>query len=312
MKHSTFELEGGDGAVFFAQSWLPGGEPRAVVQIAHGMAEHSTRYERFATFLTERGYAVYADDHRGHGKTVTDADLGWAGLDGWNGIVSDIITLGAHAEKQHPGLERCLFGHSMGSFATLGVMLRGDHYQAYVLSGSDEPGGGLAALGKGLARLERFRQGARGKSALLVKMSFGAFNDAFKPARTEFDWLSRDADEVDKYIADPRCGHKMTNQFWVDFVDGLVATGTADWTKMPKQRPIYVFSGQSDPVGKMGKGVHALTARLRRAGFGKLEEKLWENGRHEMLNETNRDDVMAAVGAFLDRALKEPASSQRG
>jgi alpha-beta hydrolase superfamily lysophospholipase len=192
----------------------------------------------------------------------------------------------------------------MGSFATMGVMLRGDHYQAYVLSGSDEPGGGLAALGKGLARVERFRQGARGKSDLLAKMSFGAFNDAFKPARTEFDWLSRDAREVDKYIADPRCGHKMTNQFWVDFIDGLVATGTADWTKMPRARPIYVFSGENDPVGKMGKGVRALTARLRRAGFDKLEEKLWENGRHEMLNETNRDEVMAAVAAFLDRALK--------
>ncbi len=304
MKHATFDLVSGDGAKFFAQSWLPEGDVRAVVQIAHGMAEHSSRYERFATFLVDRGYAVYADDHRGHGQSVSDADVGWAGLDGWNGILYDIVQLGEHAAKAHPGKERCLFGHSMGSFATLGVMLRGDHYQGYVLSGSDEPGGGLAALGKGLARLERLRQGARGKSDLLAKMSFGAFNDAFKPARTEFDWLSRDAREVDKYIADHRCGHKMTNQFWVDFVDGLVATGTADWSKMPRQRPIYVFSGDRDPVGKMGKGVRALTARLRRSGFAHLEEKLWENGRHEMLNETNRDEVMAAVGAFLDRALK--------
>lgn len=304
MKHSTFELTSGDGAKFFAQSWLPEGAVRAVVQIAHGMAEHSTRYARFATFLTERGYAVYADDHRGHGKTVSDADVGWAGLDGWNGIQADLVVLGEHARKEHPGKEMCLFGHSMGSFATLGVMLKGDHYQAYVLSGSDEPGGGLAALGKGLARLERLRQGARGKSDLLAKMSFGAFNDAFKPARTEFDWLSRDPAEVDAYIADPRCGHKMTNQFWVDFVDGLVATGTADWSKMPRTRPLYVFSGERDPVGKMGKGVRALTARLRRSGFDKLEEKLWPDGRHEMLNETNRDEVMAEVGAFLDRALK--------
>jgi alpha-beta hydrolase superfamily lysophospholipase len=304
VKHATFELAATDGSKFFAQSWLPDGDVRAIVQIAHGMAEHSSRYERFATFLTERGYAVYADDHRGHGKTVSDADVGWAGLDGWNGIQSDLITLGEHAQKQHPGKEMCLFGHSMGSFATMGVMLRGDRYQAYVLSGSDEPGGGLAALGKGLARIERLRQGPRGKSDVLAKMSFGAFNDAFKPARTEFDWLSRDAREVDKYIADDRCGHKMTNQFWVDFVDGLVATGTADWSKMPKGRPLYVFSGERDPVGKMGKGVRALTARLRRSGFEKLEEKLWHDGRHEMLNETNREEVMAAVGAFLDRALK--------
>ena len=304
MLHSTFELKGEDGAKFFAQAWLPEGEPRAVVQIAHGMAEHSSRYARFASFLVERGYAVYADDHRGHGKTVSDADVGWAGLDGWNAIISDILVLGAHVEKVHPGKERCLFGHSMGSFATMGVMLRSDRYQAYILSGSDEPGGALAFAGKGIARLERMRQGARGQSALLAQMSFGAFNDAFKPARTEFDWLSRDPAEVDAYVADSRCGHRMSNQFWVDFVDGLVKTGSADWSKMPRQRPIYVFSGERDPVGKMGKGVRALTARLRRAGFDRLEEKLWPDARHEMLNETNRAEVMAAIGAFLDRALK--------
>src|SRR5690349_14202236 len=99
MKHTTFQLEGDDGASFFAQPWLPDGAVRAVVQIAHGMAEHSSRYARFATFLTERGYAVYADDHRGHGKTVTDADVGWAGLDGWNAIQADVLTLGEHASK---------------------------------------------------------------------------------------------------------------------------------------------------------------------------------------------------------------------
>jgi alpha-beta hydrolase superfamily lysophospholipase len=304
MRHTTFELSGDDGAKFFAQSWLPDGEPRAVVQIAHGMAEHSSRYARFATFLADRGYAVYADDHRGHGKTVSDADVGWAGLDGWNGILSDLVVLAAHAEKAHPNKERCLFAHSMGSFAAMGVMLRHDRYHAYVLSGSDEPGGALAFLGKGIARVERMRQGPRGKSTLIDNMSFGSFNDAFKPTRTAFDWLSRDAAEVDKYVADSRCGHRMTNQFWVDFIDGLVATGSADWSRMPHQRPIYVFSGERDPVGKMGKGVRALTARLRRAGFDRLEEKLWPDGRHEMLNETNRAEVMDAVAAFLDRALK--------
>jgi alpha-beta hydrolase superfamily lysophospholipase len=305
MRHSTFDITAHDGTKFFAQSWLPDGEPRALVQIAHGMAEHSARYERFASFLVERGYGVYANDHRGHGKTVSDADVGWAGTDGWNGILSDIGALGDHIEKQHPGKERCLFAHSMGSFATLGLMLRGaDRYHAYVLSGSDEPGGALAVAGKGIARVERLRQGARGKSSLINAMSFGSFNDAFKPARTDFDWLSRDAREVDKYVADPRCGHLMTNQFWVDFIDGLVAIGRADWSRMPTARPIFVFSGDSDPVGKNGKGVRALTARLRRAGFARLEEKLWPNGRHEMLNETNRDEVMQSVAGFLDRALR--------
>jgi alpha-beta hydrolase superfamily lysophospholipase len=306
MRHSILDLRGQDGVPFFAQSWLPDREPRAVVQIAHGMAEHSARYARLATFLVERGYAVYANDHRGHGKSASsDAELGWAGPDGWNALVSDVLVLAAHIEKEHPGKERCLFGHSMGSFATLDVMRsHGDRHHAYVLSGSDDPGGLLVAAGNRAARLERMRQGPRGKSALLAKLSFGAFNDAFKPARTEFDWLSRDPKEVDLYVNDPRCGFRVTNQFWVDFTAGLVAIGAGDWSRMPKGKPIYVFAGERDPVGKMGKGVRALISHLRRAGCDRIEEKLYAEGRHEMLNETNRDEVMSEVLAFLDRALR--------
>lgn len=306
MPHSTLDLRGQDGLPFFAQAWLPEREPRAIVQLAHGMAEHSTRYERLASFLVTRGYGVYANDHRGHGQTVaSEADLGWAGTDGWNGIVNDMLVLGAHIEKTHPNVERCLFGHSMGSFATLEVMLRaGGRYEAYVLSGSDDPGGLLVAAGNRAARIERLRQGPRGKSALLAKLSFGAFNDAFQPARTDFDWLSRDPKEVDLYIADPRCGFRVTNQFWVDFTQGLSALGSGDWSRMPKERPIYVFAGERDPVGKMGKGVRALIAHLRRGGCDRIEEKLYADGRHEMLNETNREEVMNEVAAFLDRALR--------
>jgi alpha-beta hydrolase superfamily lysophospholipase len=306
MRHSILDLRGRDGAPFFAQAWLPDREPRAAVQIAHGMAEHSARYERLATFLVDRGYAVYANDHRGHGKSVaSDADLGWAGTDGWNAIVSDVVVLAEHIEKTHPGKERCLFGHSMGSFATLDVMRRhADRHHAYVLSGSDEPGGFLVSAGHRLARVERLRQGPRGKSGVLAKMSFGAFNDAFQPARTEFDWLSRDPVEVDRYIADPHCGFRVTNQFWVDFTAGLVAIGGDDWSRMPKTKPIYVFAGERDPVGKMGKGVRALIARLRRSGCDRIEEKLYAEGRHEMLNETNREEVMNEVASFLDRALR--------
>ena len=307
MKHETFQLPGRDGVSLFAQAWLPvDRDARAVVQIAHGMAEHSTRYARFATFLVERGYAVYAHDHRGHGQTAGgDANLGWAGEDGWNALVADIVSVGEHAEKRHPGKERCLFGHSMGSFATLQVMVeRGGRYQAYVLSGSDEPGGFLVLAGRQAAKLERLRQGARGKSGVLAQLSFGAFNDAFKPARTDFDWLSRDAAEVDKYIADPHCGHRVTNQFWVDFTAALSKIGSADWSRMPTGKPVYVFSGERDPVGKMGSGTRALIARLKRAGFSRIEEKIYAEGRHEMLNETNKDEVMQGVVAFLDRALR--------
>lgn len=304
MKHETFRLTRPDGTTVFAQAWRPEGEPRAVVQVAHGMAEHSDRYARFASALVPRGYAVYANDHRAHGRSAGDADLGWAGTDGWRAIVADVIALGEHAAEAHPGMARGLFGHSMGSFAALHVMIEhGARYRAYVLAGSDDPGGFLVGVGNKVARIERLRQGPRGRSGLLAKLSFGAFNDAFKPARTAYDWLSRDPAEVDAYIADPRCGFRMTNQFWVDLTAGLSSLGAADWSAIPKDARIFVLSGDRDPVGRMGKGVRALTAHLRRAGANRLEEKLYPEARHELLNETIRDEVVADVTAFLDRVL---------
>jgi alpha-beta hydrolase superfamily lysophospholipase len=303
MRSDTFSLPGRDGAAVHVYRWLPDGEVRAIVQIAHGMAEHAARYARLAEALTAAGYAVYADDHRGHGKTCSEADVGhFADRDGWDLVLSDLRALGQRAREEHPGKKLVFFGHSMGSF--FGQQLLQRHwrdYDAMIFSGTNAPGSVLERLGGGAARLERARGGPRGKSALLSFLSFGSFNDAFKPARTDFDWLSRDPAEVDKYVADPRCGFRCTNQLWVDLLDGLRAIATSGFGAVRKDLPVHLFSGDRDPVSRGGKGVRELHERLRSAGLTDVSMRLYPEGRHEMLNETNRDEVMRDVLAVLER-----------
>jgi alpha-beta hydrolase superfamily lysophospholipase len=192
----------------------------------------------------------------------------------------------------------------MGSFLALDALVhRGaSRWDAVILSGTDAVGGPLAAAGKQVARLERLRQGPLGKSAVLSFLSFGSFNAAFKPARTPFDWLSRDAAEVDKYVADPWCGFRITNQSWVDFLDGMVRTGRDGYrTIAPKSLPIHLLAGERDPVGKAGAGVRKLAGQLRDAGLTAVTETLYPEARHEMINETNRDEVTRDVLAFFAR-----------
>ncbi len=170
-----------------------------------------------------------------------------------------------------------------------------------ILSGTNAPGSVLERLGGGVARLERLRGGVRGKSALLSFLSFGSFNDAFKPTRTEFDWLSRDPAEVDKYIADPRCGFKCTNELWVELLDGLRVIATSGFGGVPKDFPLHLFAGERDPVSRGGKGVVELHQRLQEVGLTRATIRIYEDGRHEMLNETNRDEVTKDVLAVLER-----------
>lgn len=301
-KHDTFQLRAEDGASIHVYRWLPHGEVRAVVQIAHGMAEHAARYGRLAEALTQAGYAVYADDHRGHGKTAAPADLGhYADQNGWSLVLSDLRALSKRAKEEHPGKKLVLFGHSMGSFFAQQLLQKhADELDGLVLSGTNAPGSILERLGIGVAKLERARKGPRGTSRLLTFLSFGSFNDAFKPTRTEFDWLSKDHAEVDQYIADPLCGFPCTTQLWVDLLEGLQAIATSGFGGVRKDFPVYLFAGDKDPVSRGGKGVTELHERLVSAGLQRATIRLYPGGRHEMLNETNRDEVMRDVIAFLD------------
>ena len=303
MRADTFRLKADDGADIHIHRWLPDSAPRGVVQVAHGLAEHAARYGRLAGALTGRGLAVYADDHRGHGQTAGADDLGFfAEREGWRKCVGDLWTLNRRIAADHAGLPTVLLGHSMGSFMAQDFVAdHSDAIAALVLSGSNGPPPAIAGLGRMIARIERLRQGARGKSALLQSLMFGDFNKRFKPARTEFDWLSRDPGEVDAYIADPLCGFEFTNQLAVDLLDALGPLLTPErLARIRKDLPVYIFSGSDDPVGA---NLPALAEAYRNAGLTRVDMRVYTGARHETLNETNRDEVTADLVAWIANTL---------
>lgn len=295
-----------DGCPRFVHGWAPPGGVRGIVHIAHGMGEHGARYARLAEVLTGAGLAVYANDHRGHGRTAEEEDLGFfAEADGWQVVVDDLRSHIDRERAEHPGVPLILMGHSMGSFMVQQSMAEhAEVLDAVILSGTNGRPPPIARLGRLLARMERLRQGARGRSGILAAMSFGDFNKRFRPNRTDFDWLSRDEAEVDRYIADPRCGFHCTNQLWIDLLDALdVITTPAFQAQIPPQLPVYLFAGDRDPVGDNGKSVTALAEALTAAGLSDVTLKLYEEGRHESLNEVNREAVMGDLLAWLQGVL---------
>jgi alpha-beta hydrolase superfamily lysophospholipase len=301
MQASTFALEAPDGVSLIVHRWLPETPAKAAVQIAHGLAEHAARYGRLAEALCNAGYAVYADDHRGHGLTAkTPADLGFfARSGGWNACISDLRQLKERISAGHPSVPLVLMGHSLGSFMVQHFIGRhGAGLAGAVLSGTNGKPPPIAAVGALIARLERLRLGARGRSPLLNTMLFGAFNKPFEPARTPFDWLSRDPAEVDKYIADPLCGFIATVQLYIDMLGGLNAAAKPSLQAgIPKALPVYIFNGSRDPVsGNVGQLLEA----YRAAGLSNITHKVYQDARHETLNEINRDEVTQDLIAWLD------------
>lgn len=292
------------GGELFVYRWLPQRPPKAVVQIAHGLAEHAGRYARLAQALTDAGYAVYANDHRGHGRRArTPEDLGFfAENDGWRRCLDDLWHLNRRIAGDHPDAPIVLCGHSMGSFmAQHFISEHGDAVAGVVLSGSGGKPSPLAVAGRLVARIERLRLGARGKSALIHALSFGAFNKPFEPARTPFDWLSRDRGEVDRYNADPLCGFTASVQLWIDMLDALGdVTSAKRQARIPKRLPIYVIAGGSDPVGGNTRSVAQLLAAYRQAGLERVAHRFYADARHELFNETNRDEVTRDLVGWLD------------
>lgn len=274
------------------------------MQVVHGWAEHAARYARLAEALCREGYAVSADDHRGHGRTArTPAELGYfADRDGWNRVVDDLWQLNQRIRTDHPQAPIVIFGHSLGAFlAQQFISDHGDSVAAAVLSGTNGKPPALARLGRLIALCERLRHGRHGKSRLLQSMFFGAFNKPFQPARTAFDWLSRDTAEVDKYVADPLCGFDSQVQLFIDILGGLwEISKPARQARIPKTLPIYIFRGSRDPVG--GNIGQLLTA-FRAAGLRAVTYKEYSDARHETLNETNRDEVTEDLIAWLNATI---------
>jgi alpha-beta hydrolase superfamily lysophospholipase len=303
MKSMVFSFVDTDGVAIFVYKWLPDGRgPKAVVQVSHGMQEHAGRYAQLAELLTNNGFAVFANDHRGHGKTALGLDkLGQLGPGGWESAVRDLKQLTDTIKRELPGVPVFLLGHSWGSFLTQNYIEKwGNGLQGALLSGTHgkDP---LVKLGVMLGEWDVKRRGPVAPGAILEKLSVGGLNKKFEPARTPKDWLNRDPVEVDKYIADPYCGKPFPNGFFLELAKLLENT----WSKpneaqIPRELPIYLFSGTMDPVGKFTKTVQALANRYKQYGIKDVTSRFYEGARHEPLHETNRVEVMNDILAWLN------------
>ena len=294
-----------DGRDVRIRRWEPPDDahPSAIVQVLHGLGEHMDRYERFAAACCEQGFAVVGHDHRGHGPSCDPRYLGhFADRGGWNKVVNDAIAVQRFAYEVWHDTPIVLFGHSMGSFIAQSVAAREPgRIKALVLSASTFSQRRRLHVGRLLARLVMLRSGGRGKSPLLNRLGLGGFNRRFAPNRTEFDWLSRDAAEVDRYVADPCCGMALSNLLWHDFLAGLLeVTALSTLRRIPEALPILITGGESDPLGGK-RGQTMLFRAYQRTGHTDVELKLYPHGRHEMLNETNRDEFTWDVLQWIER-----------
>ena len=315
MSLHSIAFNSGDPGDYFYHQWpvQPGQKPKAWIHIMHGMAEYSARYQQLAEYLNQHGYLVSADDHRGHGATgeANNNLFHLADNDGWNQIIDDQFQLIERLAGQND-LPLVILGHSMGSFMATrfcqiysdkGIRLEG-RLKALVLSGSNYAPAWSFRIAASIANIERLRVGKSSASSLLEALAFGAFNNGFKPARTDKDWISSDEEVIDNYIQDPWCGAAISSQFWYDFLKGLADLSTPQaMAKISPELPIYIFSGAMDPVGEQGEGVKKLAAVLKSAGVRDIDCKLYPEGRHEMLNETNRLEVYGDLLAWLDSRI---------
>lgn len=298
---SSFHLHRDDGQDIFVRRWLPQGTAKAAMVLAHGAAEHSARYDRFAQALNRAGYAVYAPDHRGHGETADT--YGWAGDDGWNAMLADFKALTEHVATEQAGTPLVLMGHSMGSIiAQQALQGWGTMYKAAVLSGTFGVIEGMEQLVP-MTEAAAADDNAGGPSAIFGHM-FAGFNEPFQPGTTGFEWLSRDTAEVQKYVDDPACGFPFSNRLVADFMRGMQDAWTpANEARIPTDVPVLMVSGAMDPAGGNTASVNALADRYRALGVRDLEVKFYPEARHEILNELNRHDVEQDIIAWLDKHI---------
>ncbi|MHA1282308.1 MAG: lysophospholipase [Promethearchaeota archaeon] len=315
MKSSTFYYKDQDGIDIFVYKWEPDSSPIAAVQISHGMAEHAKRYEHVAEALTNEGFIVYADDHRGHGMTagdLTEATLegnaGVLGPNGWEGTVNAIHELTKIIKKENPDLPVFYLGHSWGSLLGQDYIQRwGNELKGCILSGTTGKSNKLLLkMGKLIAKKQLKKLGPTKPSETMDKLTFGAYNKPWnnEPDATGFEWLSRDKNEVKKYVDDPWCGFVCPASFYLEMLKGLEKIWKKEnEMKIPKDLPIYIFAGTEDPVSRGTKDIMPLIKRYKSYGIKDITYKFYEGGRHEMFNEINKDEVIKDVIDWLKSHL---------
>ncbi|WP_203568366.1 alpha/beta hydrolase [Aestuariimicrobium ganziense] len=310
MKPTTFDLAT-NGITLGGHSWLPEAEPRAVLVISHGMAEHTERYAPLAADLVKAGFAVYGADHRGHKRTAGTLDKAGhiASRDSWRLVREDLAAVVKHVRYLHPGLPVVLLGHSFGSLLARDlVTTHPGLVDLLVLSGVVGDPGVIGGVGRLIARGQRRVLGGSRPSRLLDRLTFGSYNSAFKPVRTEFDWLTRDEAVVDAYVADPWCGFVCSNSFFDAMIAATRRVNSIELAaRTPRSLPVLVIGGSHDPVGRAGRAPEQIGELYREIGLDDVTVKVYDEARHEVFNETNRDEVVADLLAWLEPRLSREA-----
>ncbi len=291
----------------YARMCVPDAEPRAIVQIIHGIAEYIDRYDEFMNFLAENGIIAVGTDHLGHGKSIENEEQTgfFAYENGWDYVVRDEEVLRLAMHENYPELPIIVFGHSMGSFMTRTLLIRyPDAFNAAIISGTGNQGAALVNGGLFMGNLVTGLKGAHHYSKFLNNLAFGSYNKIYENPKTEYDWLSRDEANVQKYIDDPLCGFIPSCSLFRDMMTGVkFITNKKNLTAMNKDMPVYFMSGDMDPVGECGKGVQKAYNNFLEAGMKDVSIKLYPGGRHEMLNEINKDEVYGDILAWLSSKI---------
>lgn len=298
MKESFFEGKNGFKIIYYTEDEAV--NPKAVLQISHGLAEHALRYEGFAKFMNQNGYIVAADDHRGHGKTAEKP--GFAKGDSFNDTIEDMHILTGILKEKYK-LPIFLLGHSYGSFLSQGYIERyASDIKGVILSGSGLMNGIAVKMGGIIANIQSSILGKEKTGNLINKMSFGGYDKPFLSENQEFSWLSRDINEVKKYIADPLCGYPMSLGFYKYFFKGLKTISLKkEIANIKKDLPVYLISGSHDPVGERTKLVLKLKSVYEISGITQIEMKFYPEARHEILNETNKTEVYGDIIKFIEK-----------
>lgn len=277
--------------------------PKGVIHINHGLAEHSSRYLRFARSLASAGFTCVAHDHRGHGQTTApDSHQGsFAASDGWKKVLQDVDAVNNYIHHNWSDVPVIYFGHSMGGIIGLNyIQQHSSKVDAAALWNFGVDGGPMLWLYKLLLAIERMRMGSDVPSAIAPKLTFETWNRKFAPNRTAFDWLSADSVEVDKYVADPLCGFDATNGLWTDLTKGIGLGGdNLALSQIRKDLPFHLIGGDQDPCTDFGEAVHRVAERLQKAGIQNVTCAVLPKTRHESLNEINRDETTKGFTSWL-------------
>lgn len=287
--------------------WEPEGPVKAVLQITHGMVEFIDRYDRFARVLSEQGFCVCGFDLLGHGLSVTsEEELGFfRHPDGNRAVIEDIRHLQCIMKKHYPDVPYFMLGHSMGSFFTREyIEYFGNSLTGVIIMGTGSQPAGVVSAGKAMCRAEAAVHGWHYRSAAIDAMAFGSYNKAFEPARTHMDWLTKDEAIVDAYVTNPLNTFRFTvNGYYTMFTAIGNAQDPAKIAMIPKDLPILLVSGEMDPVGGMGKGVQQAYESYKKAGIANVQMHLFENDRHEILNETDHEKVDEYILSWLEQRI---------